>query len=88
MDWKRKYTSRNFQVIDFKDERGKECSLQQSSAILDFEDSMECPGSSAVWLGIDKGNQRIHLDRDQVSTLRGYLGHWLEYGKFFFGEDD
>ena len=86
MNWKTKRTARGFQVIDFLDHNGEKCSLQQSSAVLDYEDSMERPGTSAVWFGDNKN--RMHLDQDQVLTLRGYLGHWLEYGCFRVDEED
>jgi hypothetical protein len=42
-------TNRGFQIVEFKDRYGHDCSLQQSS--LATED--------AVWLGIDNANPQI-----------------------------
>ena len=68
-------TERGFQIIDFKDRYGFECSLQQSS-LAEYEP----PGTSAVWLGV--GNDRMHLDIKLVEKLIGNLQNWLDNGKF------
>lgn len=48
-------TARGFGIVHFTDRCGEACSIQQSSAILaDTDDAFERPGSSALWLGIDK----------------------------------
>mgnify|MGYP001602325901 CR=1 FL=1 len=73
-------TQRGFQIIEFKDANDKECSLQQSSAIGNYDDSFDKPGSSLVWLG--KGEERMHLTREQVSDLIGSLKMWQETGSF------
>lgn len=46
-------TNRGFDLVQFKDANGKDCSLQCSSAIGDHDDSFDRPGSSFVWLGVD-----------------------------------
>ena len=83
------FTSREFRMIRFKDRYNTPCSLQQSS-IADYEP----PGSSAVWLGVDKqapehdgifdaANQtRMHLDLKQVKALIAVLEMWVATGEF------
>jgi len=73
-------TSRGFEIVRFKDANECECSLQQSSAIGAYEDSMSKPGSSFVWLGRDVVRDRMHLDREQVFRLVNHLQHWLKTG--------
>lgn len=82
-----KKTARNFEIIEFKDYYGCDCSLQQSSLA-----KYEQPGSSAVWLGCDKNarhsvtgeemSPRMHLDRKLVRQLVTRLQHWLKNGSF------
>lgn len=50
--------------------------VQQSSAIGEYDDAMDKPGSSYLWVG-----DAHHLSREEVSDLVGYLNHWLETGK-------
>jgi hypothetical protein len=50
-------TEHGFELVEFKDRNGQECSLQQSSA-ADYQQ----PGSSAVWLGV--GEHRMHLSSE------------------------
>lgn len=73
-------TSRGFEIVRFRDANECECSLQQSSAIGAYADSMEKPGSSFVWLGRDVVSDRMHLDRDQVQGLVNHLQQWLKTG--------
>ena len=78
-------TERGFEIVDFDDCNSVSCSLQQSSAIGDYEDSMQRPGTSCVWLGInslDAVSMRMHLDREQVSELIKRLQNWLDTGSF------
>lgn len=49
--------------------------VQQSSAIGDYEDAFDKPGSSFLWIG-----KQHHLDREQVEELRDRLTAWLETG--------
>ena len=67
-----KKTQRGFEVVEFDDERGEACSLQQSSAWLNDDD---IPGASAVWLG--KKDSRMHLSKRQVGGLIRHLINWL-----------
>lgn len=46
--------------------------VQESSAIREYDDAMEKPGSSCLWIGDD-----FHLNREQVRELVGVLQHWL-----------
>lgn len=82
-----KTTSRDFEVIDFIDHNGVECSLQQSS----MTDLHHDAGATAVWLGCDKNavphmghsmSPRMHLTREQVIELVTHLQAWLETGSF------
>ncbi len=47
--------------------------IQESSAIRDYEDSWDNPGSSYLWVGKDH-----HLNREQVKELIGYMQYWLD----------
>ena len=80
-----------FQVISFEDTHCSACSLKQSSSIGDYDNSWDKPGSSAVWLGCDNNHPPhlghkippwMHLNREQVAALIGYLQRWLETGSF------
>jgi hypothetical protein len=75
-----KKTERGFAFVEFTDANGKECSLQQSSAIGDDDDAVDRPGSSFVWLGVDD-EKRMHLNREQVKGLVKRLQQWLKTGK-------
>lgn len=79
---------RGFEVIDFRDLYGAQCSLQQSSLAEYVQ-----PGISAVWLGCDNNqpphhvtgdemSPRMHLNRDQVTALIRHLRSWLKSGSF------
>lgn len=92
------HTQRGFALVEFKDQRGIECSLQKSSIATD-----DC-----VWLGSDDiglrrfepglgwsdvdlpsdprgrsyvANNRMHLNREQVSMLLPYLHRFVETGE-------
>ena len=73
-------TSRGFEIIDFDDSNGFYSTLQQSSAIGDYADSLDRPGTSFVWLGVD--SERMHLNREQVAGLIVRLQCWLDTGSF------
>ncbi len=49
--------------------------VQESSAIGNYPDAFDKPGSSFLWIG-----SRHHLDREEVKTLIVFLQHWLETG--------
>ena len=74
-------TLRGFQRIDFTDLDRQACSLQQSSRA-----NYEPPGSSAVWLGM--GDNRCHLELEQVKALVEVLQCWIETGLFAVGSEE
>jgi hypothetical protein len=49
--------------------------VSQSSAIGDYKDAWNRPGSSFLWVG---DNQ--HLSRDEVRELIGHLQSWVDTG--------
>jgi hypothetical protein len=76
-------TDRGFEVINFTDSGGNECSLQASS-MIDMNDPKGLdrqPGTSFLWLGINRF-ERMHLDRDQVRRLATAMDNWLKHGTF------
>lgn len=50
--------------------------VSESSAVGDYEDSLEKPGSSFLWVGEDH-----HLNREEVSQLVQCLQSWLDKGR-------
>lgn len=93
---KKKKTARGFEYYEFKDSKGVECKIQESSSATD-----EC-----IWLGADKiglkafisgegwvdmpsidsgnlhvANNRMHLDRKQVAKLLPILQKFAETGE-------
>lgn len=46
--------------------------VHESSAVGDYEDALDVPGSSFLWIGEDH-----HLNREEVSELVHYLRVWL-----------
>lgn len=76
---KHKRTERGFELVEFTDVNGRDCSLQQSSAIGNHDDAVKKPGSSFVWLGIN-GEKRMHLNQEQVKGLVERLQQWLATG--------
>jgi hypothetical protein len=82
-------TQRHFELISFKDRYDTPCSLQQSS-LAEYNP----PGSSAIWLGIDRqetlhdgmfdaaNRTRMHLDLAQVKALVAVLEQWIASGSF------
>jgi len=92
---KRKTTNRGFGYVEFKDQKGIECSIQKSSSAME-----EC-----IWLGADKigmkvfiagsgwqsmghldndglhiANNRMHLTRKQVEKLIPILQKFVDTG--------
>ncbi|MFO1461288.1 MAG: hypothetical protein U1G08_18030 [Verrucomicrobiota bacterium] len=70
-------TARGLEIMEFEDLYGEPCQLQTSSLAI-----LETPGTSAVWLGTV--GERMHLNRDRVTSLIGHLQHWLDKGTFEF----
>jgi hypothetical protein len=77
---KTEFTRRNFGIVEFDDANGRPCSLQQSSAIGDYDDALDHPGASFVWLG--RSGNRMHLSRELVKELVEHLNTWLDVGRF------
>ena len=50
--------------------------IAESSAIGDYENSCDQPGSSFLWVGQDH-----HLNREQVRELIQRMEHWLATGR-------
>lgn len=69
------HTGRGFEIINFVDRNGADCSLQQSSAAEYTE-----PGVSAIWLGAS--DRRMHLSLNQVKELLPHLKSWVKNGSF------
>lgn len=70
-----KKTERGFEIINFKDFYGAECSLQQSSLALYGQ-----PGCSAIWFG--QGDKRMHINRELMEDLLPHLERWVKEGSF------
>ena len=69
-------TGRGFiNVLEFGYQDNKvERLIGESSAIGDYEDSMDKPGSSYLWVG-----NNFHLNREQVKKLIGLMEHWIKF---------
>ncbi len=48
--------------------------IAESSAIGDYDDSFDNPGSSYLWIGNDH-----HLSRDEVADMIETMQHWLDH---------
>lgn len=75
-------TGRGFQVIEFTNGRHgiTQLNVQESSAIGDYEDAMENPGSSYLWVrALDNVGAKaaFELCREQATQLRDALDRWL-----------
>lgn len=84
-----KRTPRGFQYVEFLDRNDVDCGLQQSSAIGEYDDAMDRPGSSFVWLGPNHMTEqtRMHLSRTDVAALIETLGRWLDRGTFICDDE-
>lgn len=82
-------TQRGFQILEhptYPPESGTAMSqrlLQQSSAVGDYADSWDKPGSSYLYVG-----ESHHLDRDEVRRLVAHLQAWLETGSLELCRDN
>ncbi len=72
-------TGRGFEKVIFRDTAGLDFSVQQSSAVGDYDDSISRPGTSFLWLGSENGS-RMHINREQVEWLTKSMNHWLQTG--------
>lgn len=87
-------TARGFERIDFRDQYGIECSLQQSSLASppcvwlgcnDADPRVLLPGKGWTQIEMPSGyiaDTRMHLNRKQVKALVARLNRWLEAGTF------
>ena len=73
-------TGRGFPRVDFIDGYDKPCSIQCSSAIGDYEDSFERPGTSYLWLGLDRVEPRILASQAaSVGIYTDQTTGWVDY---------
>ena len=82
-------TERGFEVVEHpmyppgpEPERQKRVA-QQSSAIGDYPDAFDRPGSSCLWVG-----EHHHLNRAEVAALVGHLRAWLDSGSLVLPTDE
>jgi hypothetical protein len=54
---------------------GEKRLVQQSSAVGDYNDAFDRPGTSFLWVG-----EHHHLNREEVADLAAYLNNWLTTG--------
>jgi len=74
------FSGRGFPMVDFTDAYGESCSLQCSSAVGEYDDSLERPGSSFVWLGIDEIKPIVMAkDADKVGVTTKETTGWVDY---------
>lgn len=57
--------------------------IAESSAIGDYEHSMDTPGSSFLWVGQDH-----HLNKEEVAELIERMAHWLATGRLAVDGDE
>lgn len=86
-------TDRGFELIQFKDSYGVDCTLQQSSIATEFRIWLGCDDANprvlvpgAGWKGLKMppdylADTRMHLTQDQVEALIVHLQHWLKTGR-------
>ena len=81
---KKEQTDRGFVVIKENNypDRNEVRLLQESSAVGNYEDSLDNPGSSHLWVGSD-----FHLDRDQIKEMMTYMQYWLDNKRLPLEED-
>ena len=78
-------TDRGFEFFELGDDRYNKMVVQQSSAVGEYEDSFDRPGSS--YLGVrfkdpDAKIQMAHLSREEVAGLVTRCEAWLGSGSF------
>lgn len=74
-----KETSRGFRVIEhpcYPQSGSVSRLVQESSAIGEYADAFEKPGSSYLYVG-----NNHHLTREEVAELVEHMRHWLETGR-------
>ena len=66
------HTERGFEILD------TDLRVQQSSVVLEYEDALQRPGSSELWIG------DYRFNREQTAELVRHLKAWLETGSLVF----
>lgn len=67
-------------MVRFTDSYDTECDMSASSVIFDYEDSFERPGTSAIWLGIEKATPRILAsDAPKLGLETSQATGWIDY---------
>lgn len=71
-------TQRGFVIVEHKEYGGDDYKrlIQESSAIGEYDHSLDVPGSSFLWVG-----SWHHLNREEVEELVGRMQHWLDTGR-------
>lgn len=67
-----KMTQRGFLMFEFKDHYDADCTIQESSLVVDEEKG------ACIWFGTYR--DRMHLSQEQVKELLPILQHFAEYG--------
>lgn len=74
MFFKRGKTKKGFDIIEFSDTYGQQCSMQISSIATD----------DRIWFGVDVAlsleNPRMHLNRSQAKEIAKELNYFAEHG--------
>jgi len=69
-----------FPSVVFEDSYSEKCRLSCSSVIGDYEDSMNRPGTSAVWLGLREVAARVMArDAAKVGVATDRTTGWVAY---------
>ena len=55
--------------------------IQESSVVGEYDDALEKPGSSSLWVG-----EHHHLNREEVAELVIRMNHWLKVGRLSVGD--
>jgi hypothetical protein len=81
-------SDRGFEVLEHdgypvEGKKGPQRLAQQSSAIGDYDDSFDRPGSSFLWIG-----ENHHLNREEVKEFISQLQSWVDSGGFRKTKDE
>lgn len=83
MDYQK--TGRGFEVVmhdSYSNEPEPMRLVQQSSAIRDYPDALQRPGSSCLWIG-----DNHHLNREEAAELMNRIATWLATGSLRISSD-
>jgi hypothetical protein len=75
-------TGRGFPMVEFTDRYDAKCTLMCSSVVGDYPESLERPGSSAVWLGVDDADPKILKTKARELGMElppGEVSGWMPY---------